>query len=237
MTQSVLLDNVKHHDLKVRTDYAAEFGDGVNQVLVFPSEYQHLQREYPILFFRDNDSGEYQSVALLGLDRDENLYLDNTGWQADYVPAVRARGPFLIGLQSGGEPMIHVDMSSPRISRQQGEPVFLPHGGNTPYLERISGILQLIHRGASENRHMFEAFAACDLIAPVKLELKLSESEQYTIEHFSTINEERLAALNPSELASLHRAGFLKYAFLVVASLNNISRLIEKKKRVLARAA
>jgi hypothetical protein len=61
---------------------------------VLPTEFEEVQREYPILIRKD-PSGDYQAVALLGLDRDENLFLDETGWNARYVPAVQQRGAVL----------------------------------------------------------------------------------------------------------------------------------------------
>ena len=238
MTNSVLLDNVNHHDLKIITEYSEKFGDNVNQVLTVPTEYAEIQREYPILFHRDSATGEYQSIALLGLDRDENLFLDDTGWNASYVPAVQARGPFLIGLQgASGEPMIHVDMDNPRVNRHHGQSVFLTHGGHSPYLGRISGILQRIHRGLAQSKAMFAAFESCDLIEPVKLELKLTENEQYTIEHFSTISADKLAALTGAQLEALNRQGVLQLAFHVLASLGNMSRLIERKRGRIAAVA
>ncbi|WP_160154623.1 SapC family protein [Microbulbifer sp. ALW1] len=232
MSQTTLLDNVNHHDLKIITEHGARFGDNVNQVLTFPSEYADVHREYPILFHRDSASGDYQSIALLGLARDENLFLDESGWDANYVPAVIARGPFLIGLHGdSGEPMIHVDMDSPRVNRSQGQAVFLTHGGHSPYLSRISEILQRIHRGVAGSADMFAAFTACDLIEPVKLELQLNDNERYIIDHFSTISGERMAALTGAQLESLNRQGYLQLAFYVLASLGNTPQLIERKNR------
>jgi len=61
-------------------------------VLLFPNEFEAAQRDYPILFRRDDRGGVY-GVALLGLDLDNNLFLDDDGgWHASYVPAVRQRG-------------------------------------------------------------------------------------------------------------------------------------------------
>ena len=66
MTNKVLLNNVDHADLRVIVRPAPEFGDSVNQVLVFPTEFDEIQREYPI-FFRRDPNGALQSIALLGL--------------------------------------------------------------------------------------------------------------------------------------------------------------------------
>ena len=237
MTNAVLLNNVDHQDLRVITRHGPEYGDGINQVLIFPTEFEDIQREYPILFRKDAN-GEYQSVALLGLDRDENLFLDGERWQASYVPAVRRRGPFMIGLQEreeGGqarrEPMIHVDLDHPRISRAEGEPLFLPHGGNSPYLEQVAAVLRLIHQGLEVSAPMFAAFEALALIRPVSIEIEVDDTGKYVLPDFLTIDEARLATLDGPALERLHKGGFLRAAFLAAASLGNVARLIERKNR------
>ena len=53
MARHAVLDNVAHKDLKIKTGYSAEFGDSINQLLVFPTEFVHLQREYPIFFRKE----------------------------------------------------------------------------------------------------------------------------------------------------------------------------------------
>ena len=44
MTNIVLLDTIAHADLRVATGYAAGFGDAVNQCVVFPTEFDAVQR-------------------------------------------------------------------------------------------------------------------------------------------------------------------------------------------------
>ena len=235
MTRKVLLNNIDHHDLRVIVRHSAEFGDSVNQALIFPSEFEDIQREYPILFRKDAN-GELQSVALLGLDRDENLFLDGSGWHARYIPAAQERGPFSIGLserrgvdQSPPEPMIHVDLDHPRISRSEGEPLFLTHGGNAPVLEHFARVLRIIYAGLEISGPMFAAFEEAGLIEPVQLEIKLSETEQYNVSDYYTVAADRLAALDGAALERLNSGGFLRLAFLAASSLGNVSRLIEIK--------
>jgi hypothetical protein len=237
MTNAVLLNNIDHAGLRVVTRHAPEYGDAVNQVLIFPTEYEEVQREYPIVFRRDSN-GDFQSVALLGLDKDENLFLDGEGWQARYVPAVQRRGPFMIGFQEHEEgsevrrePMIHVDLDHPRISKTEGESVFRPQGGNSLYLEHVSAVLRLIHQGLEVSGPMFAAFEALELIRAVAVEIQLDDAEQYVVPDVHTIDEARLASLDGAALERLHRDGFLRAAFLAAASLGNVNRLIELKNR------
>lgn len=237
MTNTVLLDNITHKDLRVRTGYAAEFGDNVNLARVFPTEFAYVQREYPILFRRDPE-GELSAVALLGLDKDENLFLDESGWNARYVPAVQQRGPFLIGFQQKEldgdtvrEPMVHVDLDHPRISETEGEPVFLKHGGNSPYLERASRMLQLIFQGTGIMKSMFDAFEDAGLIEAMEVDIHLDDRVKYKLPGFLTISQEKLAELEGPALERLNGPGYLHLAMLVVTSLGNVSWLIELKNR------
>lgn len=238
MPSHVMLNNIAHHDLRVITRHGAEFGDNVGTVLTFPTEYGDVQREYPIFFRKEAHTGEFQSIALLGFQPDENLFLEGGGWQATYVPGIMARGPFLIGFQNqevGGEtrrePVVHVDLDHPRISRTEGEPVFLPQGGNSRYLERIGTVLQGIHQGLAVSKAMFEAFIALELIEPVNVEIKFNAEEQFNLRGLYTISEERLRQLDGESLFKLNSTGFLQGAFLVIASLNNVKKLIDMKHR------
>ena len=240
MTNRVLLNNVDHGDLRVATGHGAAFGDAINQVLIFPTEFEAVQREYPIFFRKDAD-GAFQAVALLGLDRDENLFLDSPGegWNARHVPAIQQRGPFSIALRDGGgEPMIHVDLDDPRIlaAKAQGEPVFLPAGGNSPYLQHVARLLGVIYDGLEIGKAMFAAFEAADLIEPVEVEIKLDEHTQYDLPGLYTISQDRFAALDGVALEALHRAGFLAAAQWVLSSLGNVGLLVELKNRKRARA-
>ncbi|MFN4176470.1 SapC family protein [Phenylobacterium sp.] len=233
MTNRVLLNNVDHADLRVIARHGPEFGDGVNQALVFPNEFEDLQREYPIFFRRDAD-GAFQAVVLLGFDRDENLFLDGRGWNARYVPAAQQRGPFSIALQpqrAGGAPeaMIHIDLDHPRVSRTEGEPLFLPAGGNAPYLQHVSRLLGVIYDGLEVGRPFFEALDGLGLIEAIEVEAKLADGREYVIPDLFTVSEARLADLGGADLERLHRSGALRAAYAQRSSMANISRLIDAK--------
>jgi hypothetical protein len=230
MAKHALLNNVAHKNLRVITRHSAELGDDVSSVITFPTEWGDVQREYPILFRKDQATGDFISVALLGFGEAENLFLDEKGWNASYIPGIVARGPFLIGFQRE-EPVIHVDLDHPRISTTEGEPVFLPSGGNTRYIERIAVILEGIRVGLEASKAMFAAFTAMDLIEPVRVQIEISGEEQHNLHGYFTINEEKLVNLTGGQLETLNRAGFLQGAFLVVASLNNVKKLIDMKHR------
>lgn len=237
MSNIVLLDNVEHHDLKVRGDRGEAFGDHVNQTLIFPNEFRDIQRDYPILFRKD-PAGAYQAVALLGLERDKNLFLDGTKWAAHYIPAVLARGPFSIVLQRPNgqtgdalDAKIQIDLDNAAVNTEDGFPLFLPQGGYAPYLEHMIGVLRTLHDGVALAQGFFKALHDLDLIEPVALEIKTSETEQFSVPDVYSINQEKFHNLPAATLEALHQSGVLAACYWVLGSLDNIQRLIDRKNR------
>ena len=244
MTKHVMLNNIQHKNVRVITRRGAEFGDNVGTVVTYPTEFADIQREYPIFFRKDAKTGEYVAIALLGLAQDENLFLEGDRWDASYVPALIAKGPFLIGFQEreeGGElrrePMIHIDLDHVRVSETEGEPLFQENGTNSGYLNSVVSIMSGINDGLAYNNAMFSAFSSLGLIEPLKLEINLDPETKYDLLGLHTISEQKLNNLSAEDLHKLHRSGFLYGAFLVLASLNNLGRLVERKLRRKARQA
>lgn len=234
MTNRVVLNNVEHGNLEFMPRFGAVFGHQANSVRLFPTEFEDAAREYAILFRHEPETGALSALALLGLDRDENLFLDGATWDARYVPAVHARGPFSIGVQreSDGQPvdaLIHVDLDDPRLG--SGFPVFRPKGGNTPLLDRVADVLRTIAAGIEIEPAMFAAFAAEGLVQPVAVQIETDPAHRYRLDDFLTIDAGRLATLDGAALARLHHSGFLGLAFAVASSLGNIDALIARKTR------
>jgi hypothetical protein len=238
MTRQVMLNQVEHKNLRVLNQHGPQFGENVGTVTLLPNEYAAAQREYPIFFRKDANTGEYQSIALLGFSKDENLFLDGDRWDAAYLPAVIARGPFLIGYQKrqeGGEsrvePVIYVDVEDSRISQSEGERLFLEQGGNSRYLDRVGAILNAINEGLTMSKAMIAAFTSLELIEPTKVEVTVNATLHYELLGLHTISERKLRNLGADALYELHRSGNLQSAYLMLASINNVERLIDRKRR------
>jgi hypothetical protein len=228
-----VLNNIDHADLRIRLDRGAAYGDAVNQAIVFPTEFEALQREY-VLIFRRDEGGNWRATVLLGLDADENLYLEGDRWDADQLPALMEIGPFSIGLPrpgEAGEPMIHIDTDHPRVSTGEGAPLFRDQGGNAPYLDRIAATLQAVFIGDQLAAPMFAAFEAAGLLEPVTFDIELASGRRYKLPDCWVIEAGRFAALGAEALAALHAQDFLRCAVWQLSSLGNLPRLIARKER------
>jgi hypothetical protein len=231
MVNTVLLNNIDHKDLRIIVSRGAAYGDEVMSALTFPAEFRSLQAHYPIVFHKSSDGATFQPIALFGFKQQQNLFLGPRGWDASYVPLTIERQPFLIG-HSGGELVIHVDLDNPRVSTTAGELVFLPHGGNTEFLERMNSVLLAIHEGLASTPAFIAALLEHDLLESFALDIELADGSQNRLAGFYTINEERLAELGGSALQRLHQSGYLQAVYMTIASLSNFRALIERQNQV-----
>jgi hypothetical protein len=240
MTNHVLLDNVTHKDLKVRTDYKKGRGYDVNVARVFPVEFSQLQAEYPLFFIKNSESGHFDTIALLGFTNDENLYLTENGWDAASLPFTIERLPFLIGFQEQDVegvptevPVVHIDLDHPGVGDEAGQRVFLEHGGESPYLERITSVLMTIHQGQEISQSFSKLLVGLELIESLAVDIELADGARQGLAGLYTINEEKLRSLNANALESLHRRGYLEHVYMMLASMANLSRLIARKNQLL----
>ena len=243
MSNHALLNNVEHKDLKISRKRNADMGDQMMFCMTFPVEFRSVQHHYPIFFRKDAQTGEFMPVAMFGFEQKENLFLKEDKWDASYIPLVMDRAPFLIGFQQDREtgdkkPVIHIDMDSPRVSNGEnageGEAVFLEHGGQTAYLEKVSGMLQAIHAGQEHGKAFVQKLVEYELLEPFTLEVELNNGSQNQLIGFYTIHEEKLNALSSEAIADLHKDGFLQSIYMVLASLSSINDLIARKNQSIA---
>ena len=188
------------------------------------------------MFQKTADGTQFQPVALFGLQEGENLFLDangHQGWDAHTLPLSVERQPFLIGTD-GEQLLVHIDLDSPRIVQDegdavQGQPLFLPHGGQTGYLERITSVLLGLHDGMARSQALSAALLAHQLLESFVFDVELDDGSQGRLSGFYAINEERLEALPGAALEALNRDGLLLPIYMALASLARLRDLVERR--------
>jgi hypothetical protein len=233
---TTVLTNEQHASVRVDTRALREYGDHVNRALALSSEFNDLHKEFPLLVHRAVD-GSYVAHAVLGLDRDENLFIEGDRWTSQTIPAALARGPFSLGYvrREGAaddappaDIKVMIDEQHPRL-RGDGIPVFLPLGGESTYLEGIKRVLQVVDAGLQADRALYPELVSMGLLEEVNIRVTVSSDQQYGFDGYYTINTERLQALGGDQLQRLNRLGLLAPIFSLVSSLGNFQRLIKLK--------
>lgn len=243
MSNFVMVNNIDHKDLKIKTKKCAEFGDNLWFSITFPDEFRAVQAHYPIFFQKDGNTGQFAPVALYGFKQDENLFLNDKGWDAGYIPLSVARQPFTIGKQvqaiDGTEQenrVLTLDLDNPRVNTEEGEPLFLEFGGNSDYLDHMASMLEALHLGIESNQDFINCLIDLDLLEPFTLDVQLNDGSKHQMVGFYTINEEKLDALEDDKLAPLVKSGYLKAIHMTMASQGNVSHLLRRKNEQLGLA-
>lgn len=240
-TQPVVLDRQRHHNLRM----AAEAGEPANAakanaLFVAAAEFADTSREYPLVFVRagadaaDPAKPAIAPMAVLGLDKGENLYFDGTRWDARYRPAYLRRYPFAMARIDDGRRALLIDRDWAGFSEQHGEPLFADDGSPAPALERVRAFVEQFEVEAERTQAACARLRDEGLLCDMRFDATLPDGGgTITVEGFLTIDETRLAALPDATLAALQRAGLLAMIHLHQASLGLMRRLVERR---LARA-
>jgi hypothetical protein len=234
MSKAIVLNNVDHKNLKVDTRPESSNNKHVNRTLVHATEIAELHKEFPLVFYKHPDNGQTQLHAILGLEKDENLFIGENGWTTRFVPALLARGPFSLGYNKTendepSTPIICIDMEDPRVNTEHGEDIFLQFGGEAPYLDYVKKALKTIERGLQFDKTLFTLAESMALLEPVAIQIKLSNVEEVNFSDYYTVNQEKLAQLDGESLAKLNQFGVLSLLYFVLSSMGNFQQLIELK--------
>lgn len=200
--------------------------------MILPNEFAKAQREYPILFRKDSETGRFLPVVLLGLEENENLFLESSTWSTRYIPLAMKQGPFLIGLQQQETEQrlaIYADLNDSRIQQNAAPALFNADGNASATLNEIRDVLSARHKGSELLDSLIEAFLKYDLLEQVIIEIDLANGATIKFDAGYTVHIEKLTALENDAVVELHKSGFLSLAYNVADSVNNIQGLIDIK--------
>jgi len=235
MTAHAILNAQQHATLRIRTERSVALGDGVMSALAMPDEFRQVQAEYAILFRRDMERDAFSALAMFGFENGENLFLQDGRWDAKYRPLAIDVQPFLIGrgVDEGAAGQVHIDTASPRIGGEEGVRLFDEAGRPTPFLDRMAEKLGALDQAFQRSAAFFTALLRYDLLEPLTLQVKLEDGSTNRLVGFHVIDEARLRALDSAALGALQADGHLLPIFMALASLSNISTLVDRKNRAL----
>jgi hypothetical protein len=232
----VPFDRAQHGGRAVREAGRMAFAARLHAAPLAVVEFQHAARHYPIAFVRDPASGRPQPIAVLGLERERNLFVRDGAWEPlCWIPAFVRRWPFYTvqvtrPAQAGArdDAVICVDESGLTEDAAAGSALFAA-GEPTAAWRPIE---QLV-REVESARVQTDAFSAR------LVELGLLEGFEAhavpsgggpprTIGGLERVAEERLNALPDAAVRELMQRGFLSRIYAHLTSLDNFRYLLER---------
>jgi hypothetical protein len=235
MTNLVNLDRALHQNLRVNEEVAYSACKDITMCAVAPTEIPRLVLEYPVVFTKHGESGQFLCVALFGVDPQRNLFWRDGRWRSFVLPLNIGRQPFFVGLGDKTETgevkqslVTCIDLDNPGVQDKEGELLFDDGGKETPYLQHKMKTLAELIDGESRARVFTERMVALQLIRPIQLELKEAGGAKRQIGGLHSIDEVKMRALEPDVLTELNGKGYLHVMHAMLISLGQLPILASR---------
>lgn len=219
MSRIVPLDAVRHRGLRVDPMKGAAARSFVQIGL---SEIASAAADMPLCFAKDGETGRFNLIALLGLVEARNLFWFGGGMQATYLP--KAAGVTAFRLDPDGVAGLAVDETDPAAGHA-GEALFEADGAPVAALSDLADLLRGIVDDVGAARALVDVLASHKLIRPLRVKIRYEDGHVHEIAGLYGVSAEALADLDDAAVVALHRAGALRAAAVVTASLAQMERL------------
>jgi hypothetical protein len=212
----------------------------LNSMFVAAVEFGDVCRDFPIVFVRagTDPDGKTQiaSVAVFGLGKEENLYLDGTAWRAAYMPAMLRLYPFALGRIDDKTFAIVLDTAWPGVSTTEGDPLFDAAGEPSELTKLVQQQLEQTEYEVERTRLVGQRLQELGLLREMRFDATLPDGGKLSVDGFLTVDEDKLKALPDADLIDLQRSGLLGLVHAHLISLGHMRRLAEWRLQILQKA-
>lgn len=220
--QPVMLDKVKHKNLKLKKIETLDFASEVNSVPVAGVEFFSCSRNFPVMFVK-NANETYIPIAVLSLaPKGHNL---GDKWEEVYVPSFVRRYPFVLEASQG---MVMFDESAPQLQEEEGEALFEGEGEPTKFLKDIMTFLDSCDKSYKQTEEFSKGLAEKSLLEPFKGTVKFTDST-LKLDHLYVVNEKKLyESLSDEEIVTWFKRGWMAWIHAHLHSISAISEVVKR---------
>jgi hypothetical protein len=197
------------------------------------TEFGAACRDYPIAFVSGDAGASFVAMAVLGLEKEQNLFVTAEGaWDpAAYLPAYVRRYPFCMTRVTvdGQEQPERIACVEKRALSERGEPLYDAAGEPlAPWAERRKLLFEY-EADLVRSEEMARALAALELFEPFTLQAVPNEGAPLALAGLYRVAEHKLPALAPETLKELVAKGILARVYAHLVSLANFGRLLDRR--------
>jgi hypothetical protein len=225
----VELSRGEHRELRIRADLVEASAARQHLIPLVASEFRKAAIQYPIVFAKNPETGQFAPYALTGLGVEENLFWSGTALDAAYVPLNVRRQPFYVGMGDATQ-VLCVDLDSPCLDASGSRTIVDADGRDSAYLQEILAILGELVAGKTATEQFIATLLSLDLLAPILLDIVLDEGTPLQIQGLYGLDEERFRQI---DIAAIARSN-VELLYAVIISSGQIFNLIRLKNQRIA---
>ena len=219
----------RHRDWGLEHTGDFGFAGNTNSAPVMAVEFAKAAAEYTLIFA--GDGNKVVPSAVLGIQNDSNLYVDDAGnWSSKYIPAFVRRYPFVFSSGDEGKTFtLCIDEDYAGLNQEgQGNRLFGEEGDRTDYLNGVLDFLKEYQTEYNRTQLFCDKLVELDLLEPMQAQIKLKSGKQLSLTGFQSVSREKLNALAPEVLSDLAKMGALELIYIHLYSMKNFSDMIER---------
>ncbi len=209
------------------------FAQKLNAIPVSYSEFALVARDYPLVFTTGDGGKTFAPVAVLGVSASENLYVNGDGWAANvYVPAYARRYPFCMArvkLNQVEQQNRMICVEKAHLDESAGEAMFDAQGSPSAKWQDMQRLLAEYEADLERGRELCAILADYALLEPFTLQAKPNKGGPVQLTGMHRVDEKKIEHLNTSQFKNLAKKGILGRIYAHLLSLDNFSRLLERK--------
>ena len=226
------LNNKQHANLKIQLTNDVSRFKNQHLIPITVQDFIPLSTEFPIVFVKNEETGQFTSVAVMGIRSGINLYCQDVEWTCAVAPVGFHNAPLSLVKTSDNSDEVTVcfDEKSSFINTDSGEALFDEQGLQTEFLNKKIQALLNVAEFTEQTQAIIHILAQKKLLTSKQLNVKLArESEPMLLSGIYLIDEKVLNALPIQEFEELRSQGLLPLIYAHLASLHQITRLTIKQ--------
>jgi len=231
----VPLNKEMHGDWSIEAVANYKHTSETNSLYIAAIEFIKAANEYPIVFGIAEDESVFP-VVILGLRKNENLYINKKGeWLANYIPAYVRRYPFILATGEAGSDQftVCIDSDCPGFNnKKKGTRIFDKDGNESELLKKSVEFLKDYQSHIQLTTLFCNHVKQLGLLEPMKADVKIVDGEEISLGGFMGINREKLKALDSEKLMNLVKTDQMELIYAHLISLGNIDSLASKLKAI-----
>jgi hypothetical protein len=227
----VPLDSNIHKNTKIQVDKFYSHVQQQNIIPILAFEFLKASSDYPIFFIKQEDTGRFKSVVLMGLTENENLVFNKDKINADYIPANIQRYPFAVGkdINREKEMVLCIDEKSPLLNQEHGTILFNQDGSPSEIIADLSNKLSDLVAKEESTDIFIDFLVEHELIQSLDLKVNLGPEGTKKVNGLYKVDEDALHALDDETALTVYKRKYFPAIYAHLASLSQVNRLLKLK--------
>ncbi|WP_159822302.1 SapC family protein [Colwellia sp. 20A7] len=229
MANFVPVRKEQHQNLKISNTRNISHVAGQNIIPVAAAEYAQASASFPLVFVKNPDSERFRSVAMLGLEAGENLFLKDEKWTALSMPQSISMVPFSLGLDPEKENTLTacIDVDSEFVGEDKDLALFEEDGKESEVLVNVQKALGRLYDNERMTENFIKELQENDLLQEIELNITLAAGEKKKLVGIFTINEEKVKGLSDDKVLDFHKRGLFVPIYSMLGSLSQVNNLVK----------